>query len=356
MQQPLVTDFIIVGQGLCGSWLSYYLTEAGAAVMVIDESRPNTASKAASGIINPVTGRRIVKTWLIDELMPFAREAYAAIAESTGVAVLSEKEVIDCFSTPQMRLAFLDRFAKDSQYLSLPQDENNWLPLINYDFGYGIIHPVYLVDILSLLQHRRALLKRKGCLLEAPFIPGDLQYDARQVSYRHITAKTIIFCEGAAGFDNPYFPNLPFGLNKGEYLIVHIPGFPDTHIIKKGYTLVPMGEGKFWLGSTYLWEFDNDQPTPGFLNFATNWLQQTLRMPFTVLDHHAAVRPATLERKPFVGMHPVHQTLGILNGMGTKGCSLAPYFARQLATHLLSGGPIQREADVQRFSRLLSKQ
>jgi hypothetical protein len=41
-------------------------------VIVIDESNPFTATKAASGVINPVTGRRIVRTWRIEELLPFA--------------------------------------------------------------------------------------------------------------------------------------------------------------------------------------------------------------------------------------------------------------------------------------------
>ena len=33
----------------------------------------------AAGLINPVTGRRMVTTWMIDELMPFARNAYREI-------------------------------------------------------------------------------------------------------------------------------------------------------------------------------------------------------------------------------------------------------------------------------------
>jgi glycine/D-amino acid oxidase-like deaminating enzyme len=54
-------------------------------------------------------------------------------------------------------------------------------------------------------------------------------------------------------------------------------------------------------------------------------------------------------------MHPLHPNLGILNGMGTKGVSLAPYFARQLAQHLLHGTPIMPEASIDRFQRLLQR-
>jgi hypothetical protein len=56
-----------------------------------------------------------------------------------------------------------------------------------------------------------------------------------------------------------------------------------------------------------------------------------------------------------VGFHPIHTEIGILNGMGTKGCSLAPYFAKQLVDNILYRKPIAAEADVNRHSKILSK-
>ena len=84
-------------------------------------------------------------------------------------------------------------------------------------------------------------------------------------------------------------------------------------------------------------------------------LNEWLKLPYKVLDHQASVRPATIERRPFVGLHPNHKQVGILNGMGTKGCSLAPYFAKQLVDHLLYDKEISAEADIHRFSRILGK-
>ncbi len=348
-------NYIIVGQGLCGTWLSYYLEQAGKSFVVIDESKPFTASKAASGIINPVTGRRIVKTWMIEDLMPNAWEAYSSFGKTLGIDCIAEKPVVDCFSTPQMRLAFIDRFEKDKQFLSLPADENDWQQYINYDFGYGVIQPAYLIDIRLLLSSQRQRLLTSGRLKEEFFDNTQLETNTDSIVYKDIIADKIIFCDGVAGFHNPFFNNLPYGLNKGEVILVEIPGLPATHIIKKGYSLVPWSENIFWLGSTYLWEFDDDQPTNGFYQFAENWLKQTVRLPFTILEHWAAVRPATLERKPFVGFHPTNNRVGILNGMGTKGCSLAPFFAKQLVNHLLHETPIMPDADVQRFKKILSR-
>lgn len=348
-------DYIIVGQGLCGTWLSYYLEKARQSFIVIDESKPFTASKAASGIINPVTGRRIVKTWMIDELMPFAWNAYTNVGKTLSISCIAEKPIIDCFTTPQMRLAFTERYEKDQQFLSLPNNEKDWLEYLQYDFGYGLIQPAYLVDLQLLLGSQRKKLAAAGQLLEERFDAAQLITKENSVEYKDIRAGKIIFCDGIGGYSNPFFPNLPYGLNKGEMLLVEFPEFPVTHIVKKGYTLVPWAENIFWLGSTYLWEFEDELPTKGFYQFAENWLKQTIKMPFTIIDHRASVRPATLERKPFVGLHPANDKIGILNGMGTKGCSLAPFFAKQLVDHLLHDEPIMPDANVQRFKKALSR-
>lgn len=348
-------DYLIIGQGICGTFLSRELEKAGKSFIVIDEADPFSASRVASGVINPVTGRHIVKTWMIDDLLPFAWKAYTDFGEVLGIRCIQQKKALDFFPTPQMKLAFEERYKEDPQFLSLPEKENDWKEIINYDFGYGIIHPVYWIDLSTLLSAQRSYLQQKNYLKEEYFQIRKLHVTDKAIYYDDITASTIIFCDGANGFDNPYFKNLPYGANKGEALLLEINDLPTDAILKQGYSLVPYVENIFWLGSTYLWEYDNPYPSPGFYDFARNWLKQTLKLPFTITHHLAGIRPATLERRPFVGFHPVHRNIGILNGMGTKGCSLAPYFAKQLVENMVHETPILPEADVRRFSKVLSR-
>ena len=84
-------------------------------------------------------------------------------------------------------------------------------------------------------------------------------------------------------------------------------------------------------------------------------LNQWLQLPYDIVDHIASERPANRERKPFVGLHPIKKNIGIFNGMGTKGCSLAPYYAAELTNHLIHQTPINPLADVQRFKNILSR-
>ncbi len=76
-------DILIIGQGISGTFLSWYLQQEGFSFLVIDQPQSNTASKVAAGAINPVTGRRIVKDLMIDEVLPFALDAYQQLGEAS---------------------------------------------------------------------------------------------------------------------------------------------------------------------------------------------------------------------------------------------------------------------------------
>ncbi len=349
-------DVLVIGQGICGTFLGWWLEQAGLSFIVIDEDRPHTASRAAAGLINPVTGRRIVKTWMIDELLPFAENAYRDLGTALGVSGMRPVNVIDFFPTAQMRLAFLQRFEEDPQYLGLPTAEHDLDDVFKYELGYGIIGGCHLVDLPALLPAARRRMLEQDVLREERFEQAALQVTDSGIRYKDIEARMIVFCDGIESFHLPYFSRLPFAPNKGEALMVDIPRLgPDGKVFKKGIMLTPWRDGLYWVGSSYEWSFTDEGPTELFRKRTEAALQDWLKLPFTVVEHIASVRPATLERRPFVGFHPLFPAVGILNGMGTKGCSLAPFFAYQLVEHITRGKVIQPDADVRRFLKILSR-
>lgn len=346
-------DVLIVGQGICGSFLSRELDRAGLSYIVIDEVQPHTASRAAAGLISPVTGRRFVKTWMIDEVLPFVRSAYDEIDGD----LLKETRVVDFFPTPQMRLAFVRRCEEGAEYLALPSsaaEEHQWDAVFRYELGYGVIKPCFWVDVQSLLAKVQSELVAKSVLREEGFMAGEMRLTATGIRYQDLGARWVIFCDGVSSARGGYFERLPFAPNKGEALIIEAPELENSGLVfKRGISLVPWAVGQFWVGSSYEWSFDDSGPTANFRERTEAVLKDWLRVPFRTVGHFASVRPATLERRPFVGLHPVHPSIGILNGMGTKGCSLAPVFARQLAELLKLGAAVQADADVRRFKRIL---
>jgi glycine/D-amino acid oxidase-like deaminating enzyme len=380
------TDVLIIGQGICGTFLSRELERAGLSYVVIDDERPSSASRTAAGLINPMTGRRMVKTWMIDELLPFAQKAYREIGDELEGAFLRQVSVVDFFPTAQMRLAFVERHQEDPQYLRLPEaaDDHVWDGAFRYELGYGSIEPCYLVDIQGLLGAARQRMIGQGLLREEKFELGELVVGKPvaeglmaekivkghpagdfSIRYRDIEARWIVFCDGVESFQISYFSRLPFAPNKGEVLIVDAPelageielarGVSALTVFKKGMSIIPWKEGLYWVGSSYEWSFADVGPTKAFKERTEAILRDWLNVPFRTVEHFASVRPATLERRPFVGLHPLYPAVGILNGMGTKGCSLAPYFARQLAELLVSGIPVRADADIGRFSKVLGR-
>jgi hypothetical protein len=329
---------------------------------------------------------------MIDELMPIVQQTYVQIGSELGIVCLEQKDLVDFFPTPQMRLAFLKRFEEDPQYLRLPDDEHNWDEYFRYDLGYGVISPCWLVDLPALLAASRKRLLDQGRLWEERFdqkflIVGGGATDRGRVDggtgaggtfervgegpgaggleagvqYKDIQAGRLIFCDGVESFTNPYFSLLPFAPNKGEALILDIPELGNGQmkaghsVFKKGISLAPWKDGLYWAGSSYEWSFEHGNPTEAFRTRISGALKEWLKLPFEIVEHIASVRPATLERRPFVGFHPRYPAIGILNGMGTKGCSLAPYFASQLVQNITGGIPIQPDADVKRFSGVLRR-
>lgn len=348
-------DFLIIGQGICGSFLSHYLHKSNKSFVVIDNGNKNTATKVASGVINPITGRRLVRTWMIEDILPFAKIAYQELEKELNINCCKAVDIIDFFATTQMKLAFEERLLTEQEYLK-PINKNHFSnEYFNMAFGAGLITNCLLINLQEMLQKQRQFLVCNNLIINDNFNIEELLVSEDKIEYKNIAASKIIFCDGVANTQNKFFNLLPYAPNKGEALLVEINDLPATHIYKYGLSIVPWKDNLFWVGSTYNWQFDNEEPTNLFKEKTIQSLQQILKLPFKVVEHLCAIRPANIERRPFVGFHPIYKNVGLLNGMGTKGCSLAPYFAFELVKNILHQKPINPLVDIARFEKILSR-
>jgi glycine/D-amino acid oxidase-like deaminating enzyme len=348
---------IIIGQGICGTFLSWNLTKAGKKVVVIDQDHTQSASYVASGVINPVTGRSIVTTWMADELLPFAENAFTAIGKEISCELILKANVASFATSDQMQNSFEKRMAEANSYIQPLDTEYDYHAFFHYYFKAYQVEPSYVVDLHQLLAGWKEKLLQQESFINAIFDESQLEIFSDHIQYKHIAAKQIIFCNGTGSFKSGYWKKLPYALNKGQALIANIEGLPTNHVYKFGaLSMVPWDNDQWWIGSSYENEFENEAPTESFRTQVEFQLKQLLKLPFTIVDHIAGVRPAVIvERRPFVGFHPNYPNIGILNGMGTKGCSLAPWFAAQLTEHILNGSALDPLADVKRFSRILGE-
>jgi glycine/D-amino acid oxidase-like deaminating enzyme len=331
------TQTLIIGQGLSGSWLSYYLQQLNISCIVIDENISNTASKIASGIINPVTGMRYVKTWMIDEAMPFATQVYQAFA------CIQQKNMLEIFENYSSLAAFEKRLNEEYDYVQM--HTTNWASTFNYNLSIGEIDPCYLVDVNKFLKQQ----KSNTTSIQEKFDEAFLQIENDKIIYKDITADKIIFCDGISSIQNNYFKYLPFALNKGEALIIECKDLSADYVFKNEFSIVPWADNLFWVGASFQWKFEDNKSSEKFRKKIITWLNSFLKLPYKIIDHLSAVRPANNNRKPFIGFHPIYKNIGILNGMGSKGVLYAPYFANQLAQHIALQTPIQKDVDIMQF-------
>src|ERR1041385_3675398 len=120
-------DYIIIGQGICGTFLSWNLLKAGKKILVIDESQKFSSTKVASGIINPVTGRRVVTTWMIEELLPFSWDAYNAIGTDIGKTIIEQKNTIAFPPSVQMLETYQKRAGEANTFIQCFEEEEKQL-------------------------------------------------------------------------------------------------------------------------------------------------------------------------------------------------------------------------------------
>lgn len=315
------TQILIIGQGLSGSWLSYYLRQLNIDCIVLDENKSYTASKVASGIINPVTGMRYVKTWMVDEAMPTAIKAYEEFD------CIEQKNMLEVFENHSSEQAFEKRMNEDYDFVQM--HTSNWANIFNYNLSIGEINPCYLVDVHSFLQQQN-----KTNTIQEKFEESFLQIENNKIIYKDIIADKIIFCDGISSKQSNYFKHLGFAPVKGEALLIQCNNLSSQYIFKNKHSIVPWRDGLFWVGASFDREYKDEHPSIEFKNDITQWLNRFLKLPYKLVDHFSSIRPANINRKPFVGLHPTQKNIGILNGMGSKGVLYAPYFANQFANNL----------------------
>ncbi len=343
-------DFIIVGQGLAGTLLAHQLLKNDKRILVFDPGKENAATHVAAGIINPVTGRRYVKSWRIDELLPFAKKTYLELEQLLDISIYHPRQIIRTLFNAREENDWLLRTAEPGYipYLSDSSELGEYEASTEPAYNYGEIRHSAQVNISKLSTSFGEMLSQKGMLKRDAFDFNELVFEDKLL-YKGYHAKMIVFCEGSQAVNNPFFNYLPFRGAKGEVLIVKIQNAEFEKILKHRIFIVPLENDTYWIGSTYDWNYENELPTQKGAEYLTERLSEVLKLPFEIIRHVAAIRPTVKDRRPFLGVHPDFPRLGIFNGLGTKGASLGPYWAKHMTEFLLNNAPLDDEVNILRF-------
>ena len=218
-------------------------------------------------------------------------------------------------------------------------------------FGGVLLRMAGWLNINKLLEGMAAFFG-DNLVLES-FDENLLEKTASGWNYQDIQAKNLIYCNGLGALRSRFFSFLPFAPVKGEILEVQQEFFPD-YIVNRGVFRVPLENGAFRVGSTYTWHDLDQGPTDSAKKELLEKLNELVKVEVSeVISHKYGIRPATKDRKPFLGKHPTDQSVYIFNGFGAKGVSLVPYFSLMMRDFILHSKPLLKEVDISRYFKYI---
>lgn len=345
---------LIVGAGLAGCLLAWRLHRAGAPVHLIGSTTLPAAYRVAAGVINPVTGRWMTKSWNFDTLFPIAEATYREIESDLGIQVFHPiPEIRFCQNADDgKRLGRRLRNPRYANVLGKQLAPGEASSLFHDDHGAFEIKSAAYVDLPELVGALQHYFIQQGIFKEAAFRYDALCRQEDRWHYCGIEADAVIFCEGTAVRDNPWFGWIGLNPAKGETLLCQSPSLSLPPILfhhKKW--LLPYPNGRFRIGATYNEGDLSSEPTEASRSelLAGTHAALCASHSIEVIRHLAGIRPSTTDSRPMIGPHPDQPGLYLLNGLGSKGATTGPAMARQLSGHILMQTPIDPEVAVSRF-------
>jgi len=339
-------DVLVVGLGIAGVLLTEKLIAQNLRVLVFDTGIEQSSSHVAAGIINPITGRNFVKSWNFDKLLPYFVETYGKFEKALGIQVLHRLPLFRALKNQSETNEWI--YKSDQGYMNYPADVGQWKDAVSQPFDWGQVMETYRVDMGKLIKAYRDNLAAGKKLYETEFEYDKLNAAGDGLQYGHLYADKIVFCEGAGAVANPYFNYLPFRCTAGEVLILESDYLPRASMIKNNIFIVPVGDHKYWAGSSYKHLKTGGAFQPDFEHLKKQ-VETILKMPYKIVDYKYAIRPTTADRRPFLGVHPEHKNMFLFNGLGTKGASMGPYLADMMVSFMIQNEALDQEVDINRF-------
>lgn len=324
-------DILVVGQGIAGTLLAWELERAGLSFALADAGHASATSCAGAGIINPITGRRVVKSWRVDELLPLARTAYRNLESELSLPLWREMRIRRLFADDRERQAFAAKqaagVAELAPFAGTADEDGFW------------IEGAARVDVGALLGASRARWKAQGRLHEA-------KVDSAEEARRH---GVVIDCTGLAGARSGYFETVPWEFSKGELLEISVHGLEQDVVLNRRHWILPVGDTEAWIGATHEPGIVETAATPAARALLEASARAMLNRLFMITGQRAGVRVTLPDKLPVAGRQPGRAALGLINALGAKGALLAPMLAQQWVEHLARGRGFDPAIALDRF-------
>jgi len=326
----------IVGFGIAGALLARELIEREVHVTANDVADPESSSHVAAGMITPITGKRLKPTWRGPELTMIAKQVYQTIERASGLQIWHDWTLRRVFGEPQMQTWFEERSSRNEfNHLEVRAVAPGMHAGTRFPYG-GFEHAgVATVDLSAFIGHVSKQV--------------ELTSDVRD------SADAVVWCTGYKALYHELWSWLPIEPSKGEILDVVIDDVDMDFILTNGTWILPViragkrVSGQYRVGATHDWDDHDPLPTIAAREYLLGQAKQMIDAEIQVVGHRAAIRPSTQFKRPLVGAHPIEPRTYVFTGLGTKGALQGPWAARELASAIVDGTPLDYDIDCQRW-------
>ena len=326
-------EYIIIGQGLAGSAMAWRLYFNNKSFIIIDSQAKFSASKAALGIYNPITGRKNIKTWNAEILFKELEIFYKKIEKSLETKILYEKDIYRPFNNNKDVNDWDTRLGNNKYKKYLKKIDKNGI--VTNGSGY--------LDVKKYLKETKKYFEHIGRYKVNNIKNDDLLNKNNNVGIEGYNFEKIVMCRGINEKKMNLFSEIPLTPVAGNSIKIKSNHF-SYYILNKGISVFNITKNKLFAGSTY----DN-----GYTNKGTSYLKKKIKKiinnEFKSLKSYFGIRPASRDRRPLVGKHDVINNLYLINGLGSKGVSQSPYCSKELFDYIENNKKINEEINIDRF-------
>ena len=336
-------DYIIVGDGYAALFFAHQLIKNNKSFYLFSEGK-KSASFVSAGIINPAVLKRFTTFWLAQEQIDSLKKTLSEIEGYTHKNYLIEKPILRVFHDEKEKELWL----KKSNEISFLSNDFIKINSIKNPFGCGKVNHSARLNVRDFFTDLMNYLEQNSHLIKEKFDYNLVKTE--NSTYKDIQFKNIIFAEGMAVKENPYFSEIPVEANKGHHLEVKISEkIEDDFTIKKKHFIFPLNENTYYYGGTYDREQTHHKIDDSAVEKLTNALAEFYPNDFEVTQVKFGFRPTVKDRRPIVGAHSEFKNFYVFNGLGARGILNGNYFAINLYNHLENGEEIHPEVDLKRF-------
>ncbi|HCM74843.1 MAG TPA: amino acid oxidase, partial [Cytophagales bacterium] len=256
--------------------------------MVFDMPDLNRASSVAAGLFNPITGKRIVKTWKADEMFSYLIDFYRSVEKEYHIQFFNTSPLYTPFKTIEEQNEWMGRSsdADYSRYIEALHTNSAFARQVKNPLGGLLLKQCGYIDTTVFSDALRDYLKRKDALLDEDLHEHELKTDKNAVIYRNWRARRIIFCTGEMAKQTSFFSWLPIRPLKGETLTIAT-NEPVEVIYNRGVYVVP----HLWkVGATYTHDTSPSITEVGKVEL-TDKLNELIAFPYSVVNQQWGFRP-----------------------------------------------------------------